>query len=418
MSSKRPRNSIRKEEKFPTRKWLFVCILFVMACAVTQPAALSTVPGPSAEFRLPMKWTETPSPSLTLTGVLTATPPATSTSWPELQGLVDQARARMKQDRYSDAIELWDQILRMDPQNADAYYQRATCYLELLPGESYLDRFQENISHALRDIDQAIALRADIGDYYWIRGAVYEYISFVIEFDADRIYLKSIALENVRKAMALGTTLSEYPERAVILYLILINRCDEALEMIDPLLAELEEEDFNRGGLLRMKSQAFVCLDRLPEAVEWIDAAMFNNIDLPLKNNLKSIYLFQMGQYEPAFDLIDKLIKAAPWRDGERYYLRAALLYELGDPESAQRDLETGMGNTWLHFGLLPYVEGRIALDAGKKEEAIALLQYSEATLDSFYNPLRVKIRKQLADLGAEPLTPKPSVSYPATPIP
>jgi tetratricopeptide (TPR) repeat protein len=305
----------------------------------------------------------------------------------------------------------------MDSKNADAYYQRAICYLGLLPGEIFEDRYLDNVYQAIQDIDQAINLQTDVGDYYWNRGRAYEYLSYVMEFDVDRIYLKSIMLENYQKAISLGTNLSEFPERAVILALIFIHQCDEALEKIDPLLAELVESDFNRGGLLRIKSQTFACLGRLPEAIDSIDAAMFNNIDLPSKKFLKSIYLYQLGQYESAYDLIDGVINAAPRGDGERYYLRAALEYELGNLDFARRDLETGMGFTWLHFGLLQYVESQMALDAGEMEQAIALLQYSEATLDSIFTPLRAIIRKQLDDMGATLLNPTSSVTFTVTPI-
>jgi hypothetical protein len=66
--------------------------------------------------------------------------------------------------------------------------------------------------------------------------------------------------------------------------------------------------------------------------------------------------------------------------------------------------------HTWYRGGFLAYVQAQFALDDGDKKEAINLLQLAEASLDPVHNPFRRKIQRQLAGLGARPISPTPSV--------
>jgi tetratricopeptide (TPR) repeat protein len=412
-----------KQETAVKRTIYILCIFMLAACVIGTPQGLPGTDAAPTLFLLPAEWTPTPTLSPIPLDPLLATASLfggtkTTEKARDVSEWTDQAILLMKQENYPSAIELWDKVILKDPENAEAYYQRATCYTKLLPGESYLERYLQNIHQALEDIDTAIALRGDTGDYYWLRAGVYEYISFVEDLEINREYLKNIALDNARKAIALGTTLAEYPELAVVLFLILTNRCEEALKELEPLLAKTPAEDFARGGLLRIQSEAFSCLGRSSDAIETVDAAMFNNMDMGTKKYLKSIYLYQTEQYDGALTLINEVIKASPGRDGERYYLRAAIYYAQGKTDLARRDLETGSFNTWLHFGLLPYVQAQIALDEDDKAQALEVLLYSEQTFDTILNPTRWKVQKQLAALGVTPLNPTPSVPYTATPIP
>ena len=72
----------------------------------------------------------------------------------------------------------------------------------------------------------------------------------------------------------------------------------------------------------------------------------------------------------------------------------------------------------WERGGMLPYVEAQLALDEGRKGDAIQLLQMAEATFsDPIYNSLRWKVQKQIKTLGAELLVLTPYANS-ATPMP
>ncbi len=90
---------------------------------------------------------------------------------------------------------------------------------------------------------------------------------------------------------------------------------------------------------------------------------------------------------------------------------------EQGKLAEAQADLETGSGNTWGLWGMLPYVEGKLALAQGDKARALEKFQYAEATLGLDLGPVILRdARRELAALGGAPLTVTPQ-AYDSTPI-
>jgi hypothetical protein len=88
-----------------------------------------------------------------------------------------------------------------------------------------------------------------------------------------------------------------------------------------------------------------------------------------------------------------------------------------GQLAEAQADLETGSGNTWALWGMLPYVEGKLALAHGDKATALEKFQYAEATLQLSMGPVILRdARQEIAALGGAPLTVTPQ-AYVSTPI-
>ena len=135
------------------------------------------------------------------------------------------------------------------------------------------------------------------------------------------------------------------------------------------------------------------------------------------KNDLKVTYLIMLGRYEEALPILNNLCEQCPLA-GYHYYWRAEIYYNTGKKNLVQNDLDTGMPRTWARGGMLPFVEAQMALDEGRKDDAIKLLQYAEATFNPVENPLRWKVQKLLTSLSARPLKLTPSAPYHATSIP
>ena len=90
---------------------------------------------------------------------------------------------------------------------------------------------------------------------------------------------------------------------------------------------------------------------------------------------------------------------------------------EQGKLDEAQADLENGSGNTWGVWGMLPYVEGKLALARGDKATALEMFQYAEATLPLSMGPAILRdARRELAALEGAPLTVTPQ-AWVSTPI-
>lgn len=316
----------------------------------------------------------------------------------------------------SSDLNYWDQVISQDPKNADAYYQRATIYNSRSQTGS-LDTYNSKLDLAILDIDKAISLRPDNGDYYALRQSIYYQRASNEQFEVDREYLNRIALENAYKAYHLGTTI-EYPERIIVIDLIATSQCEIALTELQKLMDKTPKDQSSYGGLLHIQSTAYACLGKLEDALKSVNASMFNNKNTEYKNELKAQYLIQLERYDDALSVINETFACCGYLGGYRNYWRAEIYYKMGKMDLVQEDLDNGMRNTWGRGGMLPYVEAQIALGEGRKKDAIQLLQLAEATFDPNFNTLRWRIQKQLAELGAKPLNPTPSVPYQATPIP
>jgi hypothetical protein len=113
------------------------------------------------------------------------------------------------------------------------------------------------------------------------------------------------------------------------------------------------------------------------------------------------------------------MIEKNPYYGGGRYYLRALISYDEGRLDEALSDLDFGEGQTWGRAGIYSYLRGRFALEDGDKMSAIELLQYAEASLGPVgTGPFIRRIERELASLGASPLTVTPQVLVPGTPMP
>lgn len=314
-------------------------------------------------------------------------------------------------------VNYWAQQIAKNPKDANAYYQKALAMFQSNRAIGSLDDYITRLNLNLQDIDTAISLNPDIGDYYTLRQNIYNRFAGTTDYIVESQYWSRLALENAQKAYQLGTT-DDYPERTIVNDLIASGHCDEALKTVQKLITELPSGDISLGGLLHIRSRAYACLGRLNNALQSVNDSMFNNENMEYKNELKAQYLILLGRYDEALPILDERICHCQL-SGWHYYLRAEIYYRTGKKDQVQDQLFIGMTKTWGRGGMLPYVEAQLALNEGRKSDAIQLLQFAEATFsDPIYNTLRWKVQKQLRDLGAQPLAITPSVEVTATSIP
>ena len=63
----------------------------------------------------------------------------------------------------------WDDILIQVPEYADAYYQRGQSYRKLTSNQRVRSEYLDYLTRALADLNQAILLAPEMGDYYYAR---------------------------------------------------------------------------------------------------------------------------------------------------------------------------------------------------------------------------------------------------------
>ena len=296
---------------------------------------------------------------------------------------------------------------------ADAHYQKASAIINNQKAFGSEEAYHDKMVEALNEINAALALRNDLGQYYGVRQTIYINLAGLETYYVDRQAIFQLALADAYKANELGTPLDDYPERTIIVDLIGADQCDLALKETQKQMDQTPKDQSSYGGLLTLQSQAYACLGKLDEAIKSIDDAMFNNKNMEYKQEQKANYLFQAGRDDEALEMIRKIIICCPSGGGYRYLWRASIYYSRGQKDAARQDAIMGMGNMWASGGFSSYMQAQFAIDDGNKEEAIRLLQLTEASLDPIFRTFRKKVQTQLTALGAKPISPTPSFTLP-----
>ena len=106
------------------------------------------------------------------------------------------------------------------PEMDEPYYLRAASYNALTKQQRSLAEYKDYLYRALEDINQAIAIRQDKGDYYMVREWLLDSLSGNYEYHIDQVHISKLAAENSKMALDLGTTVDDYPDRTYAVNLI------------------------------------------------------------------------------------------------------------------------------------------------------------------------------------------------------
>jgi tetratricopeptide (TPR) repeat protein len=300
------------------------------------------------------------------------------------------------------SVLAWDEILRTAPDYAPGYYWRGKSYFNMTFDQRYLDEYGEYVRLGLQDADRAIQLDADTGDYYFLRAQLYVSLAAMEDFRSTYELYSRVASENTKRALAAGVS---DPAASVVLpaQLLAAGRCQESLAEARRQLAALRPSDPPRATFLTGIANAHLCLGNYTQALTYIDQALAvsENRD---RRFLRAEILYGLGRLPESLAALDALISARPDYSGRRYYIRALVRYDMGEPELAQADLEMGYRNTWGQFADAALLRGLLARDAGDTQLAIEELQMAEATIPAYAHPSLQRARSELARLRAQPM--------------
>ncbi len=404
--------------------------LLVLSLTQPPPALFQKLAGPPPEAAVAaVAFTPTPSPEPTPTPIpeQTATPEPSPTAsladryaeeFFEIHDLLDEVDDLIDDENYPDAILVSDKILELNPQYAEAYYQRGFLYNKLTLNQRYLDETLFYVEQAIEDVSQAIYVGPPRADYYYRRHSFENFYGDLLTFYSEKYIYEERSLEDLVTAIQLGYRES-WGNRDIGFHLVDLNRCDEALQYfkkVDEKDSEVLESAWHAGF-----ARAYLCLGQYDKALEHIETAIeltYDDSTLPARNTERLLVWFNQGKYSEVISFLDKSIQESPAYGGWRYYLRAASYYELGDTDTALQDLAAGSGKTWGQYHLRAYVLGQIALDEGDIENATQWLLLAQASLPPNEYPIyHQKLNQQLAELDVEPLYPDPVPSRALDPI-
>ncbi len=330
-------------------------------------------------------------------------------AWP----VILQADTLLKSKRYSDAIPLWNQALGIVPEYADGYYKRGASYYYLTRSQHVKSEYDYYMQLAISDLDTAISLNPNVGDYFFMRARAYAARGAQQTQRVDYQKLAQVAVENYTLGIELPQQESWTDEMPTV-YDVMVNAgdCNTAISKVEVLLGKQSVPSPTLEGVL---AEAYYCTGDLENALKHVNEA-YRLSPLSICLCERAIILYSLGKPEEAMSDIEKTLSENPYYGGDRFYIRALFYADQANMDQAQKDLDFGMTQTWGRGGLLSYVQGKIALSQGKKQDAIYYFQDAEATY-SKDGPMLDKIRQDLLALGG---TPREPLSYPflITPIP
>ncbi|MBL8089274.1 MAG: hypothetical protein KF758_05650 [Anaerolineales bacterium] len=330
--------------------------------------------------------------------------------------LINGALESMARENYIEAVQQWDEVINLVPEYAEGYYQRGNSYLSLMEHEYNLEEYKILLNYAKTDIDSAIALSpSPIGNYYFARYSIYDYLASIQETRAEFIPLEEIALENLLLSYKYGTT-EPLANRNILFVLYVLGRCDD---MLVETQKQIEVQTEPSATLNLAIGLYYYCIEDFETAVDFTAEAVRIGIEKKLADGFcqrsfdHAKVLYSLEKYDEALNILQESFILSPNFCGYRYYLQGLIHATNGDIQNAEKDLTFGMTQTWSRGGLLPYAQAKIALHNGDTETAISLLQKAEATYH-IQDPMLKMIQTDLENLGGtrlEIFSPTPFVT-------
>ncbi len=336
-------------------------------------------------------------------------------------------------NRYEDAIETLNIMLKADPEAYEGYFLRgiAKYNLDDLMGAEmdfsqaieknpvFTTAFQYraitrsrlgNYDDALNDFREAIDLRPDLPGPYYSRGVTYllsqQFDKAVADFDkfirhenkvADAYINRGTAYLNLKDTTrafddynrAIQTN-RENPDgyvRRGMLYM--------ARKNLDGALADFNkaiEYDSTHIPSYFNKAMVYAQMKRPAQSIENFDHVLALDSTSSLTYFNRAILRSQIGDYNRALEDYDKVVKYSP-NNVLVYYNRAALELQLGDLEAAVKDytkaisLYPDFANAYLARGQVKYLLGDVS--GSRKDKSIAekkIAEYRSKLTDSAFS--------------------------------
>jgi tetratricopeptide (TPR) repeat protein len=342
----------------------------------------------------------------------------------EISHMVLPGKLLMNQGNYAEAILIWDEVIRILPEFANAYYLRGSSYLWLTNNQRGLTDYIENSQKAYDDFTKAIELGPPRGEYYLNRAQALVNLSNQFEYRDYVAPFYQQSLEDNIQAYMLGSYYAGITRRVGV-SLRRTGRCEEALDFFLRLVDEQGKNAVPSASINGGIADAYDCLGEFEKALNYIEESI-SILEVIGEDTQRAKWrqvqiLIALERYNQAFEIINESIEESPHYYGWRYYERAYLYYLQGEPELAYQDLDEGSVNTWGQYKMRAYLLALLALEEGDEDSGLYWLQLAEASLPKYSLPhIYEHTLEEIDRLGGSLLypTPTPSPTPVASPTP
>jgi len=320
-----------------------VFALSLLAAALIESPSSGMEPSPP-----PLAPPSATEPSAPPTATVEAAPPEprSATDVAMLRGLVTAARNLQGEGRHEAAASAWETVLAIVPGDGEAHAERGSCY-------QALRRYDE----ALEDYDQALRLGVKHSELYLQRGRTLRFMKRYEE-----------ALADLQRALDLSSGSAAVLYERGLCYLDM-QRHDDALRELDRVLTLVPE--FKAAHYLRARCKH--ALGRSADALADLEVALARRPDAPYAHALQARIYASQGRDGDAIAAYTRALGFRPGSSTRRELLleRADLYLAGGDPRTAQRDLSRLLADDPDNAALLAR-RGEALAGLGRHAEALA----------------------------------------------
>ena len=244
-------------------------------------------------------------------------------------------------DLFSKAVEHYDEAIRLKPQFAEAYFNRAVANAAL-----------EKLEEAIKDYDQAIELRPEFVKAYVNRGNMKTQLGKSEEAVEDFDEALKQSSEHVEAYTNRGYTKT------------LLGRMEEAIEDYNHAIElKPDNETYTNRGSAKAK------LGYTQEAIKDFDRAIELDPESAKAYYNRGLMRLVMGNLEEAIRDFDKAVELDP-KHVKIYINRGSTKVGLGYPEEAIQDFDKAIELDPFHTGTY-FNRGNVKARLGNYEEAI-----------------------------------------------
>ncbi len=309
---------------------------------------------------------------------------------PDTTALLDQANQLYQQGEFAQAVNIYSQVLQIDPQNAIAYNQRGNAYRQLEQYDLCIGDYTQAIQNA--------ASAAESATYYANRGAAY-----ALQGDLQR------ALEDFTQAISLNPNFARAYESRAGIY----QQLGKYTEMAADYSTFLSLKPDSVNAYLQ-RAQAYERLGDLDAAIQdYTQAAALQPDDPSAYFNRGQLYQ-QRGDLASAREDYNRVLQLDP-NHVRAYFARGSISYQQGDYAAAVADfsraLDLGYGNpdVYIYRGIAYLQQGQGAPAVDDLTQALSLapeqvdLYYYRAQAYVLTGDLKAAIDDLSAFLNAAP---------------
>ncbi len=385
-----------------------VFALLALGGGGTSIASVATlIPSPTPGVDTPVDARATTAPVATIaapnvTAQPEATTPADVPTAPAIEPALAAGRALVQVGRFSEARTALLPVVAAAADHIEAAALLAQADIGALVLAYDAEPVDLTPLVARRDIDAAIALAPSQGDLYLLRAFAAAEALRRGDTPQTRETMAAAARADLDAATTLGISGSTFSAWLPLVQA-RIGRCDDGYKTATQALGLGGRLPQDRAWLQYGAALNAYCRARYDEAGAYARQAYETlDADFPQAHELEILSLQARKRAAEALKKADAWLAAEPVESARRLAVHAFLLYETGDREGAQADLDRADALARLNGPLHDYTHGRLTVDTGS-DNGWDIVRAAVTALDPAFPFLREQWGATLAEAGQDP---------------